>query len=277
MELYAIEHLATELMINNKSGKNLFDMGWSFSINTRGTRFMGRCKYRCKTIEVAKHFAAAMSIEDATDTILHEIAHALTPGSGHGLTWQSMCRTLGCNPKSAGTVENYDLVISKFAVVFKNAEGIIEKVGEANRTLKNLARRFVTGRKDETLGNLFMMRTAEYNMHVTQYKIDGVGQPETKSKGETKAKATNTSKNELPDNSTSLGLYLRTFIKDVITKPMTVTEIYTDLMFEYEDEITKRVPTHVNFGTFVRSKITDSCKREKAIKDGVGKNATWSF
>ena len=39
--------------------------------------------------------ALKSDLERVRDTILHEIAHALTPGCGHRLKWQEMPRSLG--------------------------------------------------------------------------------------------------------------------------------------------------------------------------------------
>jgi len=37
-------------------------------------------------------------IEQVRDTILHEIAHALTPGDGHGAKWKAACIAIGAKP-----------------------------------------------------------------------------------------------------------------------------------------------------------------------------------
>jgi predicted SprT family Zn-dependent metalloprotease len=39
------------------------------------------------------------------DTLLHEIAHALTPGDGHGLRWKATCRSIGAKPLRCYTDE----------------------------------------------------------------------------------------------------------------------------------------------------------------------------
>lgn len=61
---------------------------------TKTLRRLGRCMYRDKTIEVSRYQPGA----DPDDTVLHEIAHALTPWAGHGPIWQAKCRQIGANP-----------------------------------------------------------------------------------------------------------------------------------------------------------------------------------
>lgn len=49
-------------------------------------------------ITLSRHYAALLTIEEIRDTMLHEIAHALTPGDGHGAKWKSKARELGIKP-----------------------------------------------------------------------------------------------------------------------------------------------------------------------------------
>lgn len=46
-------------------------------------------------ITVSKHFAEILQMEEIRETMLHEIAHALTPGAGHGPRWVAKARELG--------------------------------------------------------------------------------------------------------------------------------------------------------------------------------------
>lgn len=46
-------------------------------------------------ITISRHFASILQMDEIRDTMLHEIAHALTPGDGHGRRWQAKCRELG--------------------------------------------------------------------------------------------------------------------------------------------------------------------------------------
>lgn len=77
---------------------------WSFSFSERRSS-AGRCIYPAwkdgvwqpGIIEISLPFVRAFPA-DTEDTLLHEIAHALTPGDGHGLLWQEMCRQLGARP-----------------------------------------------------------------------------------------------------------------------------------------------------------------------------------
>jgi predicted SprT family Zn-dependent metalloprotease len=74
---------------------NLLD--WKFVWNNRAsTRTLGICKYSSKQIHLNKKYALVESEENVIDTIVHEIAHALTKGHGHGEVWKAKCRELGC-------------------------------------------------------------------------------------------------------------------------------------------------------------------------------------
>jgi predicted SprT family Zn-dependent metalloprotease len=42
---------------------------------------------------------------EVVDTILHEIAHALTPGDGHGPAWKAACLRIGAKPVRCYTDE----------------------------------------------------------------------------------------------------------------------------------------------------------------------------
>ena len=72
----------------------------------KGIKTLGMCDYFTKTICISKPFAQNNELKYITDTILHEIAHALTPGAGHGERWKRECIRLGCTPKAKSTSTN---------------------------------------------------------------------------------------------------------------------------------------------------------------------------
>lgn len=76
--------------------------GWGFAFNRR-KRIMGLCCFGPKRIELSIHYVASNTEASVTDTILHEIAHALCgPDAGHGARWQRKCVELGAVPKRCG-------------------------------------------------------------------------------------------------------------------------------------------------------------------------------
>lgn len=77
----------------------LLARGWHFSLDNAKVR-AGICRYRAKQISLSKNFVEMAPAEEITDTILHEIAHALVnPRSGHNLEWKRMAIAIGCNGK----------------------------------------------------------------------------------------------------------------------------------------------------------------------------------
>jgi predicted SprT family Zn-dependent metalloprotease len=91
MNLYEAQHLARDLM--NRHG--LPD--WRFQFDHARRRF-GSCRIRSRTITLSRPLTLLNSIDEVRDTILHEIAHALTPGNGHGAKWKAACHAIGAAP-----------------------------------------------------------------------------------------------------------------------------------------------------------------------------------
>lgn len=60
-------------------------------------RRLGICKYAPKTIVLSKEFVEQGTDEQIKDTILHEIAHALTQGHHHDQVWKAKCIEIGGN------------------------------------------------------------------------------------------------------------------------------------------------------------------------------------
>ncbi len=77
--------------------------GWAFRFN-RGKKLMGRCVYASPgRIELSAYMVEMNEEAVVSDTILHEIAHALAgPGTHHGPIWKQFCLKVGADPKRTG-------------------------------------------------------------------------------------------------------------------------------------------------------------------------------
>jgi len=57
----------------------------------------GICNYAKHSIELSEALTELSDEADVKDTILHEIAHALTKGHHHDWVWQRKAKEIGCN------------------------------------------------------------------------------------------------------------------------------------------------------------------------------------
>jgi predicted SprT family Zn-dependent metalloprotease len=79
--------------------------GWRFQFD-RATRRFGLCDPCTQVISLSRPLTELNDVSEVRDTILHEIAHALTPRDArgsHGTQWQAMARTVGCAPRRCYT------------------------------------------------------------------------------------------------------------------------------------------------------------------------------
>lgn len=84
---------------------------WTMAINNRLRTTAGRCSRGQQRIELSGHVMREWPTDEVIDTILHEIAHALTPKDrGHGEEWRAKCVEIGAKPDR--TYGN-DLPVSK--------------------------------------------------------------------------------------------------------------------------------------------------------------------
>jgi predicted SprT family Zn-dependent metalloprotease len=98
MNLFEARHLAHQLMREH----GLAD--WTFAFDHARRRF-GSCQYRVRRITLSRPLTLLNCLEQVRDTLLHEIAHALTPGDGHGSRWKAKCVEIGAEPRRCYTDE----------------------------------------------------------------------------------------------------------------------------------------------------------------------------
>jgi predicted SprT family Zn-dependent metalloprotease len=72
----------------------LKELGWMVVFDNTKIRG-GECRYAQKEIGVSAHLFAKWSYDHAMQTVLHEIAHALTPGHKHDKVWKEKAIELG--------------------------------------------------------------------------------------------------------------------------------------------------------------------------------------
>jgi len=89
---------------------------WRFQFDSAKRRF-GACNYTRKQIRLSALLTQNNDEVRVKDTILHEIAHALTPGHGHDKVWKAKCREIGCSDERCFTSEDTNIIAGKYKAV----------------------------------------------------------------------------------------------------------------------------------------------------------------
>lgn len=111
-----IKHLALDLLHEH----GLAQQGWTFVWDS-GKRRAGACHYQTKTISGSRYILPMASDEEVRETLLHEIAHALTPGHNHDSVWRRKLIAIGGTGARTHRMETvkgrYDLVCEHCGVI----------------------------------------------------------------------------------------------------------------------------------------------------------------
>lgn len=99
MNLLSARNLAEQLMEQH----GVKSQGWRFAFDESKTHF-GCCEYKRKVIFLSRLFTLTINEDKVKDTILHEIAHALTPGHHHDIVWKNVAKSIGCRGERCGDI-----------------------------------------------------------------------------------------------------------------------------------------------------------------------------
>ena len=72
--------------------------GWSFKFDNAKMR-AGYCSYKLRTITLSRVFVTSQYVTygQVYNIMLHELAHAITPGHGHNNVWRDAAIAMGCD------------------------------------------------------------------------------------------------------------------------------------------------------------------------------------
>lgn len=92
--LDVLEHRLRATILKILSNNGLKD--WRFSFDRALSR-AGQCDYRNKMLSISKFYVTSKSVtyKDVSNTVFHEIAHALAPHHNHDAVWKAMAIKLG--------------------------------------------------------------------------------------------------------------------------------------------------------------------------------------
>lgn len=130
---------------------------WSGALDNAKRRF-GVCRMSKKQISISRHLCELNSDAEVTDTILHEIAHALAwerhgVNCSHDKRWQAICIEIGARPVACFDNE---VVQPEAPWVLVNRETGEVYRSYYKRPTRNWKDVWIRGRKTETHGKLMI-------------------------------------------------------------------------------------------------------------------------
>lgn len=166
MKTKEAEELAIELI-----AKHLPSMNWQFVWGNK-INALGTCNYRKKHIILSRRWVIASPVEVVLDTIIHEIAHALTPGNKHGAIWRSTFKELGGTGERTASKKLAKVGISRDHVALPTHHmvdqhgTVIQKYYRKPKqsTYDKIDSYYANGRKAETLGKLRIVETDFFDL-----------------------------------------------------------------------------------------------------------------
>ena len=99
---------------------------WTVEINERAKRRAGQCKSKLQIIQISSWIIPLWPDLDIKDVILHEIAHALTPGQHHNRVWKIKAEEIGARPERCYN-GNLPCVPFKYEATCKTCGGVARR------------------------------------------------------------------------------------------------------------------------------------------------------
>ncbi len=144
--------------------------GWCFGWD-RAVKRLGCCHYTKRRITLSRYYVGAYLAKDAEmvrRTILHELAHALAMvhhrAAGHGRVWKHFCGLLGLEGEKAScrcddfAPAGYRPRRTRYVLCHRETGEVFHRyVSRPRLSVARLARTYIRGRKDETLGKLVIL------------------------------------------------------------------------------------------------------------------------
>jgi predicted SprT family Zn-dependent metalloprotease len=104
----------------------LTEEGWTVEF-MNGKWLLGQCRYKDRTIRLSRWLCRLGTDAEVLDTILHEIAHAITgPGHNHNHVWKLNAVRLGANPRAYRYNMSYN-VPHKYEIVCSWCGQVVHK------------------------------------------------------------------------------------------------------------------------------------------------------
>ncbi|WVX87416.1 hypothetical protein EniLVp02_0077 [Vibrio phage EniLVp02] len=144
-------------------------------------RINGRCNYVSKTISINESDLPVKTKVEIENTLIHEVAHALTQGDGHGSTFRRVADAMGGNSRATASTSDYKyremvkLTSFKWVCVVLEEDQPLEIIDVMQRK-KDYSNSYIAGRP-ETKGKLVSITSAEYIKRRADLARRGIQEP----------------------------------------------------------------------------------------------------
>jgi predicted SprT family Zn-dependent metalloprotease len=88
--------------------------GWRFVIDEQPRKRLGQCRYQRKEIGITGWYIERNDARSVQNTILHEIAHALTPGHNHDWVWRQKAIDIGCDGQRCADDKKIEVIPARW-------------------------------------------------------------------------------------------------------------------------------------------------------------------